>query len=94
MYAMTNGWKPYSGDYKIPVISEVSLEVYDDRDSYENDLRRRQREHLEKVRKNRPWKPCRHDGCSECCGTGIKHDGTTCIHMIHCDCPRCSPYFL
>lgn len=63
-----------------------------DRKRYQEDLRRRQREHLEKVRNNHPFKPCRHDGCSECCGTGIKEDGTTCVHMISCDCPKCQPY--
>lgn len=38
------------------------------------------------------WKPCLHDGCTECIGTGIKRDGSTCIHYISCQCPKCSPF--
>ncbi len=35
--------------------------------------------------------PCLHKQCSECHGTGRKKDGTACIHMISCPCPRCTP---
>ena len=65
-----------------------------DREEYEKDLRRRQKEHLKKVRQggNRPWRPCMHDGCPECHGTGVKLDGSACIHMISCPCPKCTPY--
>lgn len=64
-----------------------------ERDSYERDLRRRQEEHLRNIgrRSQEPWRPCMHDGCSECVGTGRKKDGTPCIHMISCPCPRCNP---
>lgn len=72
-----------------------------EQDQYEKDLREKQKRHLEEVNKNDgwgkgrlPWKPCRHDGCSECHGTGIRKDGSTCVHMISCDCPRCRPYTL
>lgn len=65
-----------------------------DREQYEKDLAKRQADHLKRVseRGNRNWKPCRHDGCSQCCGTGVKSDGSQCVHMLHCDCPRCQPY--
>mgnify|MGYP001767696399 CR=1 FL=1 len=64
-----------------------------DRKQYEEDLQRRQKEHLEKVHKqqNNDWRPCLHDGCPECSGTGIKRDGGICIHGISCPCPKCSP---
>ena len=35
-------------------------------------------------------KPCLHDGCSQCHGTGKKQDGTICIHHISCPCPKCT----
>jgi hypothetical protein len=35
--------------------------------------------------------PCKHDNCSVCHGTGIRKDGTSCVHMISCPCPKCSP---
>lgn len=64
-----------------------------DREQYERDLKRRQAEHLRRVRQGgRRWKPCRHDNCPQCHGTGVKLDGSQCIHMLHCDCPKCSPY--
>ena len=35
---------------------------------------------------------CLHELCTKCKGTGIsKIDGTPCIHMISCPCPKCSP---
>jgi len=63
-----------------------------DRDQYEKDLEQRQAEHLRRVRTNPlGWEPCAHDGCTQCHGTGIKLDGSQCIHMIACRCPKCSP---
>jgi hypothetical protein len=36
---------------------------------------------------------CMHDNCPECGGTGIKRNGGgTCIHMISCPCPKCTPW--
>lgn len=35
--------------------------------------------------------PCAHDGCSSCHGTGKKEDGSFCVHMLYCSCPKCSP---
>ena len=34
--------------------------------------------------------PCMHDSCSQCHGTGRKADGSSCIHMISCNCPKCT----
>lgn len=61
-----------------------------DRESYERDLKRRQEEHLKNVR-DWNWQPCLHDACPECVGTGIRRDGTPCVHSISCPCPKCSP---
>jgi hypothetical protein len=36
-------------------------------------------------------KLCKHDNCLECNGTGIKVDGTSCVHFISCNCPICTP---
>lgn len=33
---------------------------------------------------------CFNAECSQCKGTGIKLDGSACIHYIACPCPRCS----
>lgn len=67
------------------------------REDYERDLARRQKEHLDRIRPFGTgtglsnWQPCLHDSCPECVGTGVKHDGSPCIHMISCPCPKCSP---
>ena len=42
---------------------------------------------------NTTWKPCQHDLCSGCFGTGVKLDGTPCIHYISCTCPKCQPTY-
>ncbi len=71
-----------------------------DREQYEKDLAERQKRHLEKVssqwQKNiagyKPkWRPCAHNQCTSCHGTGTKSNGQRCIHMISCLCPRCTP---
>lgn len=60
---------------------------------YERDLRERQRQHLESVRGNHMMgQQCMHDMCPECIGTGVKHDGSPCVHMLSCPCPKCSPW--
>ncbi len=66
------------------------------RDLYEEGLRQRQEQHLKNIENNQSfnWKPCRHDGCTECVGTGIKSNGQVCVHMLYCDCPKCSPTYL
>lgn len=54
----------------------------------DDDLGRRQREHMARVNQN--WtdrtqvvvtQPCAHNSCSQCVGTGVKLDGSMCIHM-------------
>ena len=61
-----------------------------DRQEYEKDLKRRQEEHLKQVN-NDFGQPCMHDACPECMGTGVKRDGSACIHFISCPCPKCTP---
>lgn len=61
-------------------------------EDYEKKLKERQRKHLESIKGYRDWKPCMHDQCQDCHGTGRKVDGSSCIHMIACGCPRCTPY--
>lgn len=66
------------------------------RDDYYKDLQRRQEEHLKSVSRingfnNDDWQPCMHDNCTECVGTGVRRTGGSCVHMISCPCPRCSP---
>lgn len=63
------------------------------RENYEKDLARRQAEHLKQVTNNNDinWRPCLHDQCPDCVGTGVKKDGNPCIHGISCPCPKCSP---
>ena len=65
-----------------------------DREEYQRNLDRIQEEHLDNVHRNkRPWQPCLHDMCSECHGTGVKLNGSDCIHSLSCPCPKCSPFF-
>jgi len=69
--------------------------LFIDRKQYEDDLQRRQKEHLDNVyrNQNRNWRPCLHDSCPECLGTGVKRDGSICIHGISCPCPKCTPSY-
>lgn len=64
-------------------------------EEYEDDLKRRQEEHLRNVRTSQkgPVHPCQHDMCSECVGIGIKLDGSMCVHHIYCGCPKCTPTY-
>ncbi len=66
------------------------------RKQYEEDLRQRQEEHLKSIYKNNNdnnWRICFHDNCPECIGTGIKKDGSACIHGIACPCSKCTPSY-
>lgn len=65
------------------------------RKEYEEDLARRQKEHLQEIQEGNEidWQPCMHDSCPECVGTGTKKDGSVCVHMISCPCPRCTPRY-
>lgn len=66
-----------------------------DKEAYEEELAKKQRTHLKMVQGNLTyrsgWQPCLHDGCTQCCGTGIKLDGSPCIHHLACPCPKCTP---
>ncbi len=66
-----------------------------DRESYEQELKLKQKEHLKNLQKliEDAWQPCLHDLCPECVGTGVKKDGTRCIHNISCPCPKCNPRY-
>lgn len=66
-----------------------------DKEQYEKDLVERQRQHLQNVQNinNSNWRPCMHDQCTECHGTGIKSTGGPCIHGISCPCPKCTPTY-
>lgn len=66
------------------------------REEYERDLKKRQEEHLKSIsnKQNDYWQPCLHDSCTECVGTGIKRDGSLCVHALSCPCPKCSPQFV
>ena len=62
-----------------------------DREEYEDDLRRRQKEHFEKIKnKQGKFTPCLHEKCTGCHGTGIKLDRSKCNHFISCPCPKCN----
>lgn len=63
-----------------------------DKEQYENDLNRRQQEHLSNIinNKNHNWRPCMHDQCTSCHGTGITAFGKSCVHGISCPCPKCT----
>lgn len=79
----------------MPIIKIQKIED-PSRRQYEEDLRQRQREHLDQIPSSYPgdhipWRPCLHDGCPECVGTGIKKDGSMCVHHMSCPCPKCSP---
>jgi len=78
-----------------------------DKDQYEQDLKEKQKNHIEGIKKNQHllnsekniqipnviWRPCLHDTCSSCFGTGMKSDGSMCVHYISCTCPKCAPYY-
>lgn len=65
------------------------------KEDYERDLKKRQEEHLKRIqeRPGTAWKPCAHDSCTSCLGTGRKADGSPCVHMLYCNCPKCTPSY-
>ncbi len=71
-----------------------------DRKKYEEHLRKKQEKHLKRISirfdefYEMNWRPCLHDACTECHGTGLKIDGTGCVHYISCLCQKCSPSYL
>lgn len=69
------------------------MTTHTDRETYERELAERQRKHLEAISVNarQRWKPCLHDQCQQCHGTGRTAFGP-CVHGLACDCPKCSPF--
>jgi len=65
------------------------------KEEYEKDLKHRQEQHLNNINNsfNGNWRPCMHDQCPDCLGTGIKQNGGVCIHGISCPCPKCTPSY-
>lgn len=59
------------------------------KEEYEKDLKARQEVHLKSLETKEDWKPCLHDQCPNCLGTGKSKFGL-CIHSISCDCPKCT----
>lgn len=74
-------------------MKNISIVNYNDeyRRQYEENLRLRQLEHLKNIKSS--WRPCLHETCTQCHGTGIKLDGEICVHSISCPCPRCTPQY-
>jgi hypothetical protein len=70
-----------------------TMEAGISRRQFEDNLRREKADHLRQIEADRDaeFQPCLHDGCSECHGTGKKRDGSGCVHMISCPCPKCTP---
>lgn len=60
---------------------------------YQADILRQQEEHLRQIAapNERSFQPCMHNSCPSCVGTGIRQDGSACVHGISCPCPKCSP---
>jgi hypothetical protein len=63
-------------------------------EGYYKDLKERQQEHLKGINnifnRGKVFISCMHESCPSCVGTGIKKDGSYCVHMISCPCPKCS----
>lgn len=58
------------------------------KEEYEKDLKARQEAHLKSLETKEDWKPCLHDQCPNCLGTGRSKFGL-CTHAISCDCSKC-----
>lgn len=69
------------------LLKQISM----NKEQYEENLKRKQEQHLSNIqgKKDSDWSPCLHDSCTECVGTGIKSDGSKCIHYISCQCQKC-----
>lgn len=66
------------------------------KEDYERELAERQQNHLSNISKSNNtnnWRPCMHDQCNRCHGTGVDFMGGSCIHMISCPCQKCSPTY-
>jgi len=84
-------------DFQTIVIEEVSLLCAEERLRRGIKERKANREIQEKLLQKVPYtqdRPCLHDGCPACGGTGVRKDDSSCVHMISCPCPKCSSSFL
>ena len=72
-----------------PTGKSVSRE---EKEEYDKSVKSKQAEHMRAIERNKPpaWRPCLHDSCPNCLGTGSKIDGSPCVHDIKCPCPRCN----
>ena len=71
---------------------EVSMYKLTIKKIYDEHIKQKQKEHLNDIQNNpTAWRPCMHEQCPDCVGTGIKKDGSVCIHGIACPCPKCTP---
>lgn len=78
----------------------IPPEKPDKRNSRYEELIELIKKHSEEERETMPYRmpftqilpdaPCMHRNCPNCHGTGVGRMGT-CIHMISCPCPNCSP---
>ncbi len=61
-------------------------------EQYLKDLKEKQDRHLASIqdRQVSNFKPCLHDQCPQCHGTGLTFYGP-CVHGISCPCPKCTP---
>lgn len=66
------------------------------------EINRLQKEHMDRIKgifdevqkaKGEKTVTCLHDQCEHCHGTGLREDGTQCVHFISCPCPKCSPLY-
>ena len=81
--------------------SPSNAQVISDTQIRMEDIRRKQRDHLRRVERNRQKRminyrdgsDCAHLRCSLCVGTGVQENGTICVHFISCSCVRCSPVY-
>lgn len=84
---------------RIPAGTEIVLEeVMDEavepkKELSEEEIGSRIAKQLERMREKEKAErhPCAHNSCSSCHGTGRNEHGFTCVHMISCRCPNCSP---
>ena len=66
---------------------------YPDRVLYEEELAQRQAQHLGNINNTQQWQPCLHDQCTQCHGTGVRLNGSPCVHSLSCSCSKCSPSY-
>ena len=65
-------------------------EVYRDAPKSILHLANKLQDELKSSVKQLPDIKCLHLICSQCKGTGIKKDGTRCVHYLSCPCKNCT----